>query len=87
MTLVRLMRCQLVEILGVKGVGESGTVGALPAVMNAVNDALHRAGAPTVEYATPAHLGALQNIHGLAVNIGSFCKQTVARVFSPPVSL
>jgi carbon-monoxide dehydrogenase large subunit len=40
--------------LGVKGVGESGTVGALPAVMNAVNDALHRAGAPTVEMpATP----------------------------------
>jgi carbon-monoxide dehydrogenase large subunit len=40
--------------LGVKGVGESGTVGAMPAVMNAVNDALHRAGAPTVEMpATP----------------------------------
>ena len=28
--------------LGVKGAGESGTVGALPAVMNAVNDALAR---------------------------------------------
>ena len=26
--------------LGVKGAGEAGTVGALPAVMNAVNDAL-----------------------------------------------
>ena len=35
--------------LGVKGVGESGTVGAMPAVMNAVNDALHAAGASTVE--------------------------------------
>ena len=35
--------------LGVKGVGESGTVGAMPAVMNAVNDALTRVGAPTVE--------------------------------------
>ena len=35
--------------LGVKGVGESGTVGAMPAVMNAVNDALNFAGAPTVE--------------------------------------
>ena len=35
--------------LGVKGVGEAGTVGALPAVMNAVNDALHRIGAPTIE--------------------------------------
>ena len=35
--------------LGVKGVGESGTVGALPAVMNAVNDALHRIGGPSIE--------------------------------------
>ncbi len=35
--------------LGVKGVGEAGTVGAMPAVMNAVNDALHRIGAPQVE--------------------------------------
>ena len=26
--------------LGVKGAGEAGTVGALPAVMNAINDAL-----------------------------------------------
>jgi len=34
--------------LGVKGAGESGTVGALPAVMNAVNDALARIGAPYV---------------------------------------
>jgi len=51
--------------LGVKGVGESGTVGALPAVMNAVNDALHRAGAPTLEMpATPKHVWeALQNSH------------------------
>jgi carbon-monoxide dehydrogenase large subunit len=40
--------------LGVKGAGESGTVGALPAVMNAVNDALHRIGAPFVQMpATP----------------------------------
>jgi carbon-monoxide dehydrogenase large subunit len=35
--------------LGVKGAGESGTVGALAAVMNAVNDALHRIGAPGVQ--------------------------------------
>ena len=35
--------------LGVKGVGEAGTVGSMPAVMNAVNDALHRIGAPQVE--------------------------------------
>jgi aerobic carbon-monoxide dehydrogenase large subunit len=34
--------------LGLKGAGESGTVGALPAVMNAVNDALSRIGAPYV---------------------------------------
>ena len=34
--------------LGVKGAGESGTVGALAVVMNAVNDALHRFGAPYV---------------------------------------
>src|SRR5690242_21405858 len=35
--------------LGVKGVGEAGTLCAIPAVMNAVNDALARAGAPPVE--------------------------------------
>jgi carbon-monoxide dehydrogenase large subunit len=34
--------------LGVKGAGESGTVGALPAVMNAVNHALAQIGAPYV---------------------------------------
>jgi carbon-monoxide dehydrogenase large subunit len=40
--------------LGVKGAGESGTVGALPAVMNAINDALARIAAPYVEMpATP----------------------------------
>ena len=35
--------------LGVKGAGESGTVGALAAVMNAVNDALAHIGAPYVQ--------------------------------------
>ncbi len=35
--------------LGVKGAGEAGTVGALPAVMNAVNDALASVGAPYVQ--------------------------------------
>jgi carbon-monoxide dehydrogenase large subunit len=40
--------------LGVKGVGEAGTIGAIPALMNAVNDALHRIGAPEIEMpATP----------------------------------
>jgi carbon-monoxide dehydrogenase large subunit len=35
--------------LGVKGVGEAGTLGAIPAVMNAVNNALASIGAPPVE--------------------------------------
>src|SRR5271166_4515848 len=35
--------------LGVKGVGEAGTLCAIPVVMNAVNDALARIGAPPVE--------------------------------------
>ena len=35
--------------LGVKGVGEAGTLCAIPAVMNAVNEALQRIGAPGVE--------------------------------------
>jgi carbon-monoxide dehydrogenase large subunit len=40
--------------LGVKGAGEAGTCGAIPAVMNAVNDALHHVGAKTIEMpATP----------------------------------
>jgi carbon-monoxide dehydrogenase large subunit len=40
--------------LGVKGAGESGTVGALSAVMNAVNDALAHIGALYVQMpATP----------------------------------
>jgi carbon-monoxide dehydrogenase large subunit len=40
--------------LGVKGAGESGTVGALPAVMNAINNALAQIGAPYVQMpATP----------------------------------
>jgi aerobic carbon-monoxide dehydrogenase large subunit len=40
--------------LGVKGAGESGTVGALSSVMNAVNDALAVIGAPYVQMpATP----------------------------------
>ena len=34
--------------LGVKGAGEAGTVGALPAVMNAINDALTNYGAEEV---------------------------------------
>jgi carbon-monoxide dehydrogenase large subunit len=43
--------------LGVKGAGESGTVGALSSVMNAVNDALHRIGGPHIEMpATPEKL-------------------------------
>lgn len=32
------------NLLGAKGVGELGTIGAIPAVVSGVNDALHRAG-------------------------------------------
>ena len=40
--------------LGVKGAGEAGTVGALPAVLNAIENALNRAGVPSIEMpATP----------------------------------
>ena len=52
--------------LGVKGVGEAGTVGAMPAMMNAINDALHHAGAPAIEMpATPLKVWkALQQAKG-----------------------
>jgi carbon-monoxide dehydrogenase large subunit len=52
--------------LGVKGAGEAGTVGALPAVMNAINDALHAAGADRVDMpATPENVWrALQGAEG-----------------------
>jgi carbon-monoxide dehydrogenase large subunit len=36
------VRC-VTNIIGVKGAGEAGTIGAAPAVMNAVVDALWRA--------------------------------------------
>jgi carbon-monoxide dehydrogenase large subunit len=43
--------------LGVKGVGEAGTIGAIPALMNAVNDALAHVGATQIEMpATPEKL-------------------------------
>ena len=43
--------------LGVKGAGESGTVGALSSVMNAINDAMARIGASYVQMpATPEKL-------------------------------
>ncbi len=41
----RNVRC-VTNALGVKGAGEAGAIGACPAVMNAVIDALARAGAP-----------------------------------------
>ena len=44
---------------GVKGVGESGTVGSLPAVMNAINNALTSAGAQSVDM--PATLAKVWN--------------------------
>ena len=56
--------------LGVKGAGESGTVGALPAVMCAVSDALARYGVPDVDMpATPERLWRVlsqaKNAHGV----------------------
>ena len=52
--------------LGMKGAGEAGTIGATPAALNAVTDALHRAcGVGHIEMpATPARVGAA--IHGAA---------------------
>ena len=50
-----------------KGVGEAGTVGSMPAIMNAVNDALHRIGAPQVEMPATAEKGwrAVQERRGI----------------------
>jgi aerobic carbon-monoxide dehydrogenase large subunit len=43
--------------LGIKGVGESGTIGAPPAVMNAVVDALRQIGVDHIDMpATPARV-------------------------------
>ena len=52
--------------LGVKGAGEAGTVGALPAVMNAINDALAPLGADYVSMpATPKKVWeAIKNARG-----------------------
>jgi carbon-monoxide dehydrogenase large subunit len=48
--------------LGAKGAGESGTVGALPAVMNAVCNALVHAGARPIDMpATPFRVWAALN--------------------------
>ena len=50
---------------GVKGVGESGTVGSLPAVMNAVNNALAQRGAGPIDMpATPSRIW--RALHGEA---------------------
>lgn len=59
--------------LGVKGAGEAGAVGALPAVMNAVNDALASAGAAEIEMpATPWRVWtALRRATGCAASNGS----------------
>jgi carbon-monoxide dehydrogenase large subunit len=55
--------------LGIKGAGEAGCVGALPAVMNAVNDALSPLGIRHFEMpATPERLW--QAIHGAKRNGG-----------------
>jgi carbon-monoxide dehydrogenase large subunit len=56
----------LTNVLGVKGVGELGTIGATPAIVNAVADALARAGkkelAPQLQMPiTPARLWGMLN--------------------------
>ena len=52
--------------LGVKGAGECGTVGALPAVMNAVNDALAPFGVRNMEMpATPNRVWAAIHSRGV----------------------
>ena len=56
----------LTNLLGLKGVGELGTIGATPSVVNAVADALARAGmkdrAPKVQMpVTPARLWSLMH--------------------------
>jgi carbon-monoxide dehydrogenase large subunit len=52
-----------VNPLGAKGVGEAGTVGALPALLNAVNDALVPLGVPHLDMpVTPARVwGAIRD--------------------------
>ena len=43
--------------LGAKGVGESGCSGSLPAIVNAMSDALRRAGVPPMDMPfTPARV-------------------------------
>ncbi|MBN8959070.1 MAG: hypothetical protein J0H17_21315 [Rhizobiales bacterium] len=47
------------NVLGVKGAGESGTVGPLPALMTAIHDALKPLGVAEIEMpATPARVWA-----------------------------
>jgi carbon-monoxide dehydrogenase large subunit len=53
--------------LGIKGVGESGTIGAPPAVMNAVVDALRKVGVDHIDMpATPARVWAVMQARNRA---------------------
>src|SRR2546430_8614796 len=56
-----------VNPLGAKGVGEAGTVGALPALMNAVNDALAPLGLRHIDMPVTAERG-LRAIGGAPVH-------------------
>ena len=48
------------NVLGVKGAGESGTIGAIPTVANAVMDALRQAGVESFDMpATPLRIWTL----------------------------
>ena len=55
----------LTNPMGVKGAGEAGCVGALPAVMNAIVDALRPLGVTTLDMpATPERVWrAMQEMH------------------------
>ncbi len=57
--------------LGVKGVGELGTIGATPAVVNAVADALVRAGHADRASKTPDAADAGEGVGGAAVGVVS----------------
>ena len=54
------------NILGAKGIGEAGTIGATPAVWNAVNDALTHLGVRHIDMpATPQKVwAAIQDASG-----------------------
>ena len=74
--------------LGIKGVGESGTIGAPPAVMNAVVDALRSVGVDAHRHAGDAGAG-VAGIRGEGLNKSSsskFSELVIARRAAPKQS-